>query len=43
MTSTVGPSQRQGIIDMLSGGTVGQFCEPDPRQKDESGKLPTGA
>ena len=37
MTSTVQPNRCQGIIVILSGGTVGQFRKPAQRQKEESG------
>ena len=39
--STVRPNRRQGIIAMLSGGTVGRFCEPiraDPIRAEAKGQ-----
>ena len=43
MTSTVWPNRRQGIITMLSSGTVGQFRKPAPRRRGTKLKDSIGA
>ena len=46
MTSTVWPNRFQGIINMLSGGTVVRFREPAPRRRERKWKTrvaPKGA